>query len=85
MAPDLRTRESRAAQAYMRRKGYPDIRPYEVIPIEGDTCWYFYYELPEGDLELEVVFENSQWRWTVSTFRMASDRPFRGTVSLVAV
>lgn len=51
---DLRTREAKCAQAFLAHKGYPDIRPMGMISIEGDACWYFYYRLPEGVLELEV-------------------------------
>jgi hypothetical protein len=73
VTPDLRTREARAAQAYMKRKGYPDARPYSVIPIEGQPCWYFYYQLPEGRLELEVSDDDGVWRWIVSSFQMWDD------------
>ena len=52
--PDLRTREAKAAQDYMAKKGYPQIRPHGVITLPGENCWYFYYQLPEGLLELEV-------------------------------
>lgn len=68
--PDLRSRESRAAQDFMLKKGYPEIRPLGVINIPDDSCWYFYYRLPEGVLELEVIGEPDGRRFTrkVSTF-----------------
>lgn len=66
--PDLRTRQAKAAQAYIRHKGYPEALPNDVIDIEGDLCWYFYYDLPDGCLELEVAWENSDWKYTVTTF-----------------
>lgn len=55
LKPDLRTKEAKAAQEYMAHKGYGDLRPTGVIPIEDDDCWYFYYELPNHLLELEVT------------------------------
>lgn len=68
--PDLRTREAKAAQTYMCHKGYPDIRPTSVIRIEDDDCWYFYYLLPEGILELEVCSVDRQWTCKVTAFQM---------------
>lgn len=52
-SPDLRTRPSRVAQEFMRRKGY-NLRPIHYIKVEGQDVWYYYYDLPEGLLELEV-------------------------------
>lgn len=51
---DLRTKEAKAAQDFMLKKGYPEIRPLGVVRVESQPCWYYYYELPEGILELEV-------------------------------
>ena len=59
VTPDLRTREAKAAQDYMKHKGYRDIRPLGYIPIEGDECSYFYYEVPEGLIELEVAWDEA--------------------------
>lgn len=56
--PDLRTRETKSAQEYMAHKGYPELKPRAVIPVEGDECWYFYYQLPNHLLELEVTPDN---------------------------
>lgn len=71
LLPDLRTREAKAAQRYMEHKGYGHLRPMGVIPIENDRCWYYYYDLPEGILELEVVAD-PDWRCTVSSFQLES-------------
>lgn len=73
---DLRTREARAAQEYMNKKGYEEIRPLGVIQVEGDDCWYFYYRLPEGVLELEVIWEKDTQRFSrqVATFVTDPDR-----------
>lgn len=54
LKPDLRTREAKSAQEYMEHKGYGHLKPIGVIPIEDDSCWYFYYQLPDHLLELEV-------------------------------
>lgn len=51
----------------MKRKGYTDVRPKWVVPIEGQECWYFFYELEEGNLELEVRHDDD-WRFRVTSF-----------------
>lgn len=57
--------EEQAARKYMAHKGYPDLDPIGVEGVVDDPhCWYFIYELPEGEMELEVLFENGQWRFT---------------------
>lgn len=74
---DLRTREAKAAQEYMTKKGYEEIRPLGVISVLDDDCAYFYYRLPEGILELEVSREKGeQNRYTcrVTTFVTDPDR-----------
>ncbi len=65
---DMGSRQARAAQLYMRHKGYKNVRPYEVDKVEGRPIWYFYYDLPDGDLELEVEWdpEDREWRWVVT-------------------
>jgi hypothetical protein len=67
---DLRTRHAKVAQEYMAGKGYPSIRPLGLHAVEGDECWYFYYQLPEGLLELEVFFEptSNKYRRRVAAF-----------------
>ena len=69
---DLRTREAKAAQDFMAYKGYPNIRPLGQISIEDDECWYFYYQLPEGVLELEVFVEGGEYQRKVSLFRQGN-------------
>jgi hypothetical protein len=73
---DLRTREAKSAQEYMAKKGYEEIRPLGVIQVENDDCWYFYYRLPEGVLELEVVLDRDTQRFSrqVATFVTDPDR-----------
>jgi len=66
--PDLRTRQAKAAQAYVHRKGFPHAVPVDVIEIIGDTCWYFYYSLPDGCLELEVAWDDGAWNYAVTAF-----------------
>lgn len=65
---DLRTRHAKTAQEFMSNKGYPDIRPVGVHPVLDDVCWYYYYELPEGLLELEVLEDAGQYRRRVTAF-----------------
>jgi hypothetical protein len=72
--PDLRTRQAKAAQAYMHRKGFLSALPFDVIDVEASPCWYFYYNLPDGCLELEVAWENDTWNYAVTAFLEGSDR-----------
>lgn len=65
---DLSTKQAKAAQLYMQHKGYKNVRPYAVEEVEGQPCWYFYYDLPDGDLELEVEWANGKWNWMVTSF-----------------
>lgn len=59
-----------AARVFMEHKGYPRARPFEVDKLEGQPCWYFYYDLPEGRLELEVSWDErvQDWRLLVTGF-----------------
>jgi uncharacterized protein (DUF2141 family) len=58
------------ARLFMDHKGYPDARPFETEKVADQPCWYFYYELPEGELELEVFYdkEMADWATTVTGF-----------------
>jgi len=60
-----------AALQYMTHKGYPSIEPFDVDALDDQPCWYFYYELPEGTLELEVYWNGREWETTVTTFTLA--------------
>ena len=73
---DLRTKEARAAQEFMTKKGYEEIRPLGVVSVQDDACWYFYYRLPEGVLELEVTWEPDGRRYDrrVTTFLTDPER-----------
>lgn len=68
---DLSTPQARVAQQFMRDKGV-NIEPYEVDKLDGQPCYYFYYRLPEGNLELEVNFNGYEWETTVTLFTLAS-------------
>lgn len=61
------------AQYFMIRKGYPEVIPYAMEPLEGTQCAYFYYHLPEGDLELEVSWDHRSetWNTLVTLFTLA--------------
>ena len=66
--------EYEAARLYMEHKGYPDIEPVEVDPLEDQPCWYFIYELTEGTLELEVFWNGQEWETTVTSFTIHQDQ-----------
>ena len=57
-----------AAAEFMRQKGYPKADPHDVEKIEDLDVWYFYYDLPEGTLELEVEWNGVDWIWGVMNF-----------------
>jgi len=70
---DLRTRESKAAQEYMSKKGYEEIRPLGVASVEDDECFYYYYEVPEGILELEVAYDLPTQRYSRQVTAFVTD------------
>lgn len=69
---DLKTPQARIAQDFMARKGYKRIKPSAVEKLDDQSCWYFYYELPEGHLELEVSYAGGEWNTLVTLFTLAS-------------
>jgi hypothetical protein len=70
MTIDLSTPQAQAAEHFMRHKGLGNLRPHDVEQLEDQPCWYFYYELPEGELELEVAYEVGEgWECMVTTFK----------------
>lgn len=59
----------RAAQEYMRDKGYPNIEPIDFDHDEElDQVWYFDFQLPQGVIELEVAWDGKRWWWDVLDF-----------------
>lgn len=64
------TPQEQAAQQFMAWKGLPDELPVEIEKLADQPCWYFYYELPEGDLELEVNWTGREWQTTVTAFHL---------------
>lgn len=60
-----------AAEQFMAHKGLPHARPFDVEKVDDEPCWYFYYELPEGVLELEVYWNGDEWETIVYTFNVA--------------
>lgn len=56
--------EEQAARKYMAHKGYPDLDFKRIEEVDDELCWYFIYELPEGEMELEVEFVDGEWRFT---------------------
>lgn len=74
--PDVRELpQQTVARLFMERKGYMDARAKDVEKLDDSPCWYFFYELPDGDLELEVFFdaERSTWECMVTTFTPVGD------------
>jgi hypothetical protein len=64
------TPQARIAHLFMEHKGLGSIEPYDVEQVEGARCWYFYYQLPEGKLELEVTYEDDEWQTNVTSFTL---------------
>ena len=61
---DLTTPEAQIAQDFMVRKGYQNVVPVDYEAIDSaHPCYYFYYDLPEGELELEVSFDPKSGMW----------------------
>jgi hypothetical protein len=60
------------AKDFMSRKGYPELVPTETERVADSYCWYFYYDLPEGELDLEVTWnpETREWFAQVMDFRL---------------
>lgn len=69
---DLSTPQAQIAEHFMRYKGYHK-KPHAIEKLEGQPCWYFYYALPEGELELEVYYDEvvDDWEVTVTAFPVA--------------
>ena len=59
------------AHQFMSHKGYSNVRPSDVQKLDGQPCWYFLYQLPEGVLELEVSWDGTRWNTLVTTFQLA--------------
>ena len=70
---DLTTPQALVAQQFMRDKGYKRIEPCGVEQLDDQPCWYFLYQLPEGDLELEVFWNaaTGEWETLVTCFSLA--------------
>ena len=51
------TRPVLTAQRYMTVKGFADVMPLGYAGGQG--CWYFYYRIPTGLVELEIVLDQA--------------------------
>lgn len=61
--------EDQVAQYFMERKGHGDLKPISKDKLEGFSCWYFVYRLPDQSvLELEVEWRDGEWSTLVSSF-----------------
>jgi hypothetical protein len=65
VAVDLTTPQAQIAQHFMQHKGI-EVEPHDVEQLHGQPCWYFYYQLPQGELELEVAYDAGRDDWNVS-------------------
>jgi hypothetical protein len=74
MTMDLTTPQAMIAQHYMRETKGIRATPFDVEQLEGQPCWYFYYALPQGVLELEVFFDEGRddWNVTVTSFPVSA-------------
>lgn len=69
----MTTPQGRVAQQFMEHKGLGELKPYDMEKLDSTPCWYFYYELPEGTLELEVYWsERKGWEPLVTAFPLVS-------------
>ncbi len=57
--------QDEVARDFMERRGYKD-EPFSVERVEGEHCWYYIYDLPEGEVELEVSWTREDG-WSVVT------------------
>jgi len=75
--PDAGSPQVQAAMAYMEHKGYPEKPPLGIDSVEDDDgrVWYFYFEVPEGLIELEVDHDGSEWWCSVVGFLTYNDQP----------
>lgn len=71
MRLESETPQSRAARQFMAHKGLAEVEPVREEKLEGQSCWYYEYDLPEGKLELEVFWNGRSWETTVVTFTLA--------------
>jgi hypothetical protein len=68
---DMRTRHAKVAQRFVTVKGFGDVKALGHIP--GDDCWYYYYDLPDGILELEVCHDPRTDTWSKSVVGLLDD------------
>lgn len=70
---DLTTPQAQIAQHFMRETKGISISPHDVEKLDDQLCWYFYYTLPQGELELEVFYgeDVDDWFVTVTAFPVA--------------
>lgn len=67
----MRTRPAKVAHRFLTVKGFGNVKPLGFIP--GDGCWYFYYDLPDGLLELEVCHDRDRDTWSKAVVGLLTD------------
>lgn len=70
---DLTTPQAQIAKHFMDHKGVK-VEPHDVERLNDlEPCWYFYYDLPQGELELEVFYDSQadDWKVCVTSFPVA--------------
>lgn len=65
-ADECPAKANRVAERFMRTKGYGDRTPIGVY-VDGQML-YYYYRLPEGVLEIELMPVEGRWHRRVSDF-----------------
>lgn len=77
--PDTESPEYEVAAWYMRRKGLSRVPIKRVIRV-ATYCWYFYYDVDGGELELEVEWDpdSEEWDAKSTAYKVVDDAPGRG-------
>lgn len=64
--------QDEVARDFMQQRGYTQ-DPIEIEKVDGQTCWYYVYDVPEGELEIEVYWSSDYgWDVSVSSFNLNS-------------
>lgn len=70
---DLSTPQAKIADHYMSTVKGIEVKPHLVEQLDDQPCWYFYYSLKQGELELEVFFDEEIDDWAVCVTAFPAD------------